>query len=462
MTFHRKLWKEVSNELKVESGVGDSGCIFGNYSETKSIDSYAEWDSANKGSSISWDTNHWSNDVSLGSNLVSGKTATASGSHGSFPPSNAIDGNLNTTWYYPVSGNQWLKVDFGVSTSFSLCKFIAFDQLNCRIVKIETSENDSSWTEIWSGSEYMYAYTTGIFISISASGTGRYVKFTTNGASENTIAEVQVYNPGYASTNNTVPTIEMCTGTQSFVPSSLKLYTTTAKSVELTDGQATVSFRKTIGGVTTDYSTQESLNTFKARPVSEFASCTSFKVKAQPVSSNTVGAVEISTVSSGVVQSKSGALSVEVNGSTMIELQADGDGVFADISADDITMTGDLSIDTTKTTIATATTTDATPTVIKAISVAADKTISIDVDVIGNKASTATKAAYRLIGSFYRNGSGNVTAISDTVSLTTDEADTDWDVSLVANTSNQTIDVTITGKAATTIAWSAKITYNIA
>jgi hypothetical protein len=200
---------------------------------------------------------------------------------------------------------------------------------------------------------------------------------------------------------------------------------------------------------------------FQALAPSLFAGLTDLRIKIQPIGAYVINAIRIDTGSSSTLTTKSANITMKVDGVTVIDLQGDGDGVFADISADDITMTGDLTMDTCHTTISTAQTTDATATVIKSIPVGENKVINIDVDVIANEAG-ATKATYRLVSSFYRNAAGNVTENGSPVSIKSDEIDGDWACTLVANTTAQSVDVTVTGKAGDTVNWSARITYNIA
>ena len=53
--------------------------------------------------------------TSCGSNLAI--SVTSSGSQNSFPPTNAIDNNLNTKWYSTFSVNPWIKANLGALKS---------------------------------------------------------------------------------------------------------------------------------------------------------------------------------------------------------------------------------------------------------------------------------------------------------------------------------------------------------
>ena len=104
-------------------------------------------------------------------------------------------------------------------------------------------------------------------------------------------------------------------------------------------------------------------------------------------------------------------------------------------------------------------TTDASVTDIAAILVSEGDVFFIEVWVIGKKSDESQRAYYHLEGLFYRNTSGNVTQQGSTTSLSTIESDANWNTTLNADTTAQTIDVRITGVAATTIFWKAIIKY---
>ncbi len=108
---------------------------------------------------------------------------------------------------------------------------------------------------------------------------------------------------------------------------------------------------------------------------------------------------------------------------------------------------------------ATVQTTDATVTDISTIPVAEGDEVSVEVTILGQQSDNSNRALYHLFGLFYRNSGGNVTQQGDTYALPDIESDTDWEGDLVADTGNQTIDIRVTGKAATTINWRAEIKY---
>lgn len=59
-----------------------------------------------------------------GADVTTGKTATASAAHGSFPPGNAIDNNTSTLWttgvVAPPPGGHWIQVDLGVGGALDI------------------------------------------------------------------------------------------------------------------------------------------------------------------------------------------------------------------------------------------------------------------------------------------------------------------------------------------------------
>ncbi|MDP8230462.1 MAG: discoidin domain-containing protein [Candidatus Gorgyraea atricola] len=57
--------------------------------------------------------------TSTGSNLSLGATASASSEGGKDPASDAIDGDSKSKWKADDSGDAWLKLDFGSSTTFN-------------------------------------------------------------------------------------------------------------------------------------------------------------------------------------------------------------------------------------------------------------------------------------------------------------------------------------------------------
>ena len=104
-------------------------------------------------------------------------------------------------------------------------------------------------------------------------------------------------------------------------------------------------------------------------------------------------------------------------------------------------------------------TTDATVTDIATIDVEEGDVFEVQVKVLGRKSDGTDRALYNLEGLFYRNTAGNVTQEGAISSITTIESDINWNCNLVADTVNQTIDIQVTGVAATTINWKAMVKY---
>ena len=107
-------------------------------------------------------------------------------------------------------------------------------------------------------------------------------------------------------------------------------------------------------------------------------------------------------------------------------------------------------------------TTDDTPTVLQATEAIPEGTVvSVTVDVVAVETDESNRALYKLSGLFYRNTSGNITQQGATVSLNTVETDAAWDCDFVMNAGAQTIDVTVTGAAATTVNWKGVLNINV-
>lgn len=106
-----------------------------------------------------------------------------------------------------------------------------------------------------------------------------------------------------------------------------------------------------------------------------------------------------------------------------------------------------------------ATTSDATVTDIETLSVAEGDVYKVSAEVTGRKDDGTDRAVYHLEGLFYRNTGGNVTQEGPTATVMTRESDNTWNCTLNADAGNQTIDVRVTGKAATTVDWKAVVKY---
>ena len=90
--------------------------------------------------------------LSASVNLAQGTTATASGVEGAaYPPSNAIDGNLNTRWSSAFVDPSWITVDLGTIKSFNR---VVLDWQNAFGVayQIQTSTDNQNWTTVFTQS----------------------------------------------------------------------------------------------------------------------------------------------------------------------------------------------------------------------------------------------------------------------------------------------------------------------
>ncbi|WP_250033018.1 DUF1996 domain-containing protein [Paractinoplanes maris] len=142
--------------------------------------------------------------ASAADSLISqGKTATASSTESAaFPASNAVDGNLGTRWSSAFSDPQWLQVDLGASATVSSV-VLNWESAYARAFSVKVSANGSSWTTIHSTTNG-----TGGRQTITATGTGRYVRLETTARATQwgvSLTEFQVYGSGGGTTTPTIP-----------------------------------------------------------------------------------------------------------------------------------------------------------------------------------------------------------------------------------------------------------------
>ena len=142
--------------------------------------------------------------ASAADTLISqGKTATASSTESAaFPASNAVDGNLGTRWSSAFSDPQWLQVDLGASATVSSV-VLNWESAYARAFSVKVSANGSSWSTIHSTTNG-----TGGRQTITATGTGRYVRLETTARATQwgvSLTEFQVYGSGGGTTTPTIP-----------------------------------------------------------------------------------------------------------------------------------------------------------------------------------------------------------------------------------------------------------------
>ncbi|KJK44940.1 glucose dehydrogenase, partial [Lentzea aerocolonigenes] len=104
--------------------------------------------------------------------LSQGKPATESASGGAnYAPKNAFDGNAATRWASKSNTDPaWIRVDLGASANISRVR-LQWDLSCAKAYRVETSENDSSWTSI-----YNTADGKGGVEDLTVTGRGRYVR----------------------------------------------------------------------------------------------------------------------------------------------------------------------------------------------------------------------------------------------------------------------------------------------
>lgn len=105
----------------------------------------------------------------------------------------------------------------------------------------------------------------------------------------------------------------------------------------------------------------------------------------------------------------------------------------------------------------TLTTPSDTPADIDAISVIEDRVVDVEAVVIARKADGSERGVYHLEGVFYRNTGGDVIQQGNTASFLIRRSTSALAVDIVPDTGNQTVDVRVTGLAATTVKWEARI-----
>lgn len=98
-------------------------------------------------------------------------------------------------------------------------------------------------------------------------------------------------------------------------------------------------------------------------------------------------------------------------------------------------------------------TTDATITDLLTIAVAQGEAYMVEAMVVARKTDGTQFGAWKIVGLFHRNSASNVTQDGLTSVLMGEVSDT-YSCEFAADTGNQTIDLRVTGKAATTINWS--------
>ena len=113
-----------------------------------------------------------------------GGTITASSEAPGFEKEKAFDNNLTTNWGQSGTAKpQWIKYDFGAGVTWRIGKIIegaknASANYRPKAVVIEGSNNNSNWTELWSGN--MVDSSAAETITFENSTAYRYIRLTVN------------------------------------------------------------------------------------------------------------------------------------------------------------------------------------------------------------------------------------------------------------------------------------------
>lgn len=107
----------------------------------------------------------------------------------------------------------------------------------------------------------------------------------------------------------------------------------------------------------------------------------------------------------------------------------------------------------------TATTTDATATVLRRIPVAELEGVMVRVHVVGKKADATAVCHVHQWAGFRRAAAGNVTLVGALQGTTLEDHAGTPAIALSANTTAQSVDLSVTGIAAETWKWEARVEY---
>ncbi len=108
------------------------------------------------------------------------------------------------------------------------------------------------------------------------------------------------------------------------------------------------------------------------------------------------------------------------------------------------------------------TTADATATTVASVSVAEGQTVLILLKAVAKNADLSKNGTFYMASSFYRASAGNVTALGTTGNIVVETtAGSTIDVTIVANTSTQAIDIKVAGETSETFNWDVYVSSNI-
>lgn len=103
-------------------------------------------------------------------------------------------------------------------------------------------------------------------------------------------------------------------------------------------------------------------------------------------------------------------------------------------------------------------TTDATATAVNQLSMPEEQTMYVVAEATARNSDGSKNGVFTVAAGFYRNASGNVTILGSMVYIHAEiTGGSTIDLTLVANTSNQSCDVKVTGEAGETFNWDIKV-----
>ena len=104
------------------------------------------------------------------------------------------------------------------------------------------------------------------------------------------------------------------------------------------------------------------------------------------------------------------------------------------------------------------TTTDATATAVNQLSIPEEQTIQVVAKATCRNSDGSLNGMFIVSGAFFRNDSGNVTALGSQTYIDSQvTGGSTIDLTLVANTSAQTVDIKVTGETSETFSWNIKV-----
>lgn len=101
---------------------------------------------------------------------------------------------------------------------------------------------------------------------------------------------------------------------------------------------------------------------------------------------------------------------------------------------------------------------DGNAVIAKAIAVGEDEAVFVEVDYVVMRSTGAEAGRGKYTHGFRRDGSGNITAIGSATSVAVDDSSGTPALTVAANTTDQTMDITVTGEASKVFKWALRYT----